>query len=598
MFKLLISSIVDLKNNIRQYILFGLLALFTTSFIFIPIISFIFQRMILLYNSGIIMNQDIFKIFLDKDNLLSLFAILLLAVTFIFMEMAIYILIAHKNIVKKDIYITEAFFTALKKLPRLLTIELFYFLILFIVLLPLIELPVQTSLTQTLEVPEFYQVKVEENPIYSGLYALLFVGLLYIMYRFIFTLHGVILKKEKISRAMKKSFHLTKVGSSMTIVKLIFINLFYIGFGIFLLFLVSKLQTEIRYTPPLALRKYLVTLSGLFFNFYTMLLTPFNMIFLTRLYYDLDEKQGDHIDDQVTLVAIKKIKNIEVYACHHIRKKKVTLLLVLVLTLSFSLYTTLSKQGGYVNHGRNVDIIAHRGGYTSAAENSLMAIDQALEKGVTIIELDVQLTKDGIPVLHHDYSLSRMTGLSKQVSDVTYLTLQNTLLKNGHGQSIPSLKSALDRIDKAAYILIDIKSDHNTKALVDAIIEDLKATDMMAHAYIQSFDQKLLTYVRSEAPLIGIGQVMYFFWGELDALDVDFYTVHYTMLSRNLVKEIKKDDKQLWVWTIDDPEILGEVLKFDINGLITSDIDMVQETLGLKDKSLLEEDENTLENTD
>lgn len=584
MFKLLINSLNDLRKNLKQYIIFGLISLVTTSFIFVPLITFIFKRMIMLYNSGAVLNQDAFKIFLDKDNLLSLFSIILLAVIFVFMEMAIYVLMVQKRYFKKDISISEAFFTSLMKLPRLLTIELIYFLILFIFLLPLIELPVQTTLNQSVTFPIFYEDKVTANPIYLSMYFALLVTLLYGMYRFIFTIHGILLRKEKISLAMKNSLKLTKVGSTFTFIKLVLVNAIYIGIGFLLLLLVTTIQKQLNYTPPLAIRRYLLTLSGMFFYFYTMLLTPLNMIFLTRLYYDLGKDIGYEEEDHVKLYTFKPIKVLELKMSNTFKSKKMTTVVLLVFTLLFTGYTTLTKDIALVNQGRNVEVIAHRGGYKTQPENSLSAIENAIEKNVRILELDIQLTKDGVPVLHHDYSLYRIIGLKKRVSEVNFSSLKTYRMKGSKEEHIPSLKEALTLINKEAYILIDLKGDKNTKALIDAIIKDLKETDMMDYVYIQSFDHSLLEYTRAQAPEIKIGQVMYFFWGQLSQLDVDFYTIHYTMLTRDLVKEIKKQDKPMWVWTVDDEKILDEVLKFDIDGVITSDIDMTQEVLGLKEE--------------
>jgi len=603
MLHLFFKSLKDLKENIRQYILFGLLSMFATSFIFIPIISFIFQRMIMLYNSGVVLNQDVFKIVLDKDNLFSLFLILLLAITFIFMEMAIYILIAHKKYFKKDIYISEAFFTALSKLPRLLSIELIYFFFLIIFIIPLVELPVQSPIGQTVELPQFFEAKVESNPLYTALYTAIIIGLLYVIYRFIFTLHGILLRKEKISQAMKHSFRLTKKGTAINIGKLIVINGLYIGFGVLVLYGISYIQANINYTPPLAIKKYLLTLSGLFFTFHTMLLTPFNMIFLTRLYYEVDirghfEHDGDHRvygpKDEVRLLCFDVVRKSEAYMCSHFRKKKITAILLILFTIAFSIYTTLTKQGIYVNSGRDVEIIAHRAGYKTAPENTLIAIEEAIEKGVMIIELDIQLTKDGVPVLHHDYALTRMVGVSKRVSDVTYRELQTYTIKNTVNEKIPSLIDALKTIDKRAYVLLDLKSDKSTKKLIDAIVQDLRSSGMTDYVYIQSFNTNLLKYAREKAPEIRLGQVIYFFWGSLDALDVDFYTLHYTMLSRDLVKEIKKHDRLMWVWTIEDEDILRETLKYDIDGVITSDVDMVKNYFGMDEDQLEAIDEDIL----
>ena len=582
MVKLLISSLKDLKSNLRQYIMIGLISLFMTSFIFVPLISFIFQRMILLYNSGIVVNEDIFKIFLDKDNIFSLLVILILAITFLFMEMSMYVFVAHKKMFKKEISMTEAFVTALSKLPRLLTIELIYFLVLFIFVIPLIELPVETNISRSIEVPIFIENRIAQNPFYTIIYFCSLIIMIYGLYRLIFTLHGVLLRKEKMSTAMKHSLSLTKISPTSTFLKLIFINVFYGSIGFLFLYLISLLNRNFDIYLPSFIERYLISFSSIFLYLHTMLLTPFNMIFLTRLYYNLCEKIKLPTEDTVKLYAIPFLKRFEDKVCLGIKRKKISFLIFISVTIFFSLYASFTNQNQILNESRDIDVIAHRGGYIEYPENTLSAISNAIENEVEIIEMDVQLTKDGVPVLHHDYSLFRMTGINKKVSDVTSQALENFTIKGYNEEYIPTLKEALEVIDQRAYVLIDLKGITNSAFLVDQIMEDILASNMTEFVYLQSFDTPLLEYTRSNYPQIKIGQIMYFFWGRLSSLDVDFYTVHHTMINRDLMKEILKLDKQVWVWTIESEADLNRVLNYNIDGIITSDYLMVQEKLGKK----------------
>ena len=72
----------------------------------------------------------------------------------------------------------------------------------------------------------------------------------------------------------------------------------------------------------------------------------------------------------------------------------------------------------------NVKYYAHRGfhGEEGIPENSMAAFKKAKESGYGI-ELDVQLTKDGVMVVHHDYDLKRTCGVNKKIADLTYREL-------------------------------------------------------------------------------------------------------------------------------------------------------------------------------
>lgn len=66
-----------------------------------------------------------------------------------------------------------------------------------------------------------------------------------------------------------------------------------------------------------------------------------------------------------------------------------------------------------------IPVFAHRGASAYALENTFKAFEKALELGADGIELDIQFSKDGLPVVYHDPQLSRLVGTNKLVSDCT-----------------------------------------------------------------------------------------------------------------------------------------------------------------------------------
>lgn len=100
------------------------------------------------------------------------------------------------------------------------------------------------------------------------------------------------------------------------------------------------------------------------------------------------------------------------------------------------------------NQGRDyVFVVAHRGDWRNAPENSIDAIERAIAMKADVVEIDIRPTKDGDFVLIHDETIDRtMTGKGK-VSDYTVEELKTMLLKSGNGirthERIPTLKEAL-----------------------------------------------------------------------------------------------------------------------------------------------------------
>lgn len=129
-------------------------------------------------------------------------------------------------------------------------------------------------------------------------------------------------------------------------------------------------------------------------------------------------------------------------------------------------------------------IIAHRGGQLEAPENTLYAFKKAMEAGVDGIELDVQLSKDGIPMLYHPIDLKEKTNGSGALNTWNAADLRQLnagyqfLSQNGYcfrntgeiDTHMPTLEEALKFIPKRYFVIIDLKS-LLTKPLIDAVFK-------------------------------------------------------------------------------------------------------------------------------
>ena len=109
----------------------------------------------------------------------------------------------------------------------------------------------------------------------------------------------------------------------------------------------------------------------------------------------------------------------------------------------------------------NTKVIAHRGASGYAPENTMEAFLLAIEQGADGIELDVQLSRDGIPVVIHDETIDRVTDRTGYVKDYTLQELKElTVLKDRFPQysqsKIPTLKEVLEAV-KSSGIQVNIE---------------------------------------------------------------------------------------------------------------------------------------------
>ena len=111
-----------------------------------------------------------------------------------------------------------------------------------------------------------------------------------------------------------------------------------------------------------------------------------------------------------------------------------------------------------------VFVVAHRGDWRHAPENSVAAIKGAADMGVDMVEIDIQRTKDGGFVLMHDGSIDRTTEGKGNVADYTVEELRRFRLRRADGslsdETIPTLEEALTACKGAVLVNIDKGGDY------------------------------------------------------------------------------------------------------------------------------------------
>jgi glycerophosphoryl diester phosphodiesterase len=132
--------------------------------------------------------------------------------------------------------------------------------------------------------------------------------------------------------------------------------------------------------------------------------------------------------------------------------------------------------------GRDCAIVAHRGAWRGAPENSLAAIERAIAVGANIVELDVRRSSDGELFLMHDDTLERMAGIDRDAETFTMAELQAIALREDDGgdhrattdQRIPTLRQALEVIRGRIFADLDLK-DRGLFAEVAACAREMGA---------------------------------------------------------------------------------------------------------------------------
>ena len=171
-----------------------------------------------------------------------------------------------------------------------------------------------------------------------------------------------------------------------------------------------------------------------------------------------------------------------------------------------------SRSGGLkLQHGAERDrvlIVGHRGAEALAPENTWAALQAGYASGADLLELDVQLTRDGEAILFHDFSLQPKFGDPRWIRDLTWCDLQELDVGSWFspdftGERIPHFSAVLDWARERVALWVDLK--HGFVASGDDRLE-LKALDLIegsgmdGQVLISSWDQVALARIRARRP--------------------------------------------------------------------------------------------------
>lgn len=222
---------------------------------------------------------------------------------------------------------------------------------------------------------------------------------------------------------------------------------------------------------------------------------------------------------------------------------------------------------------RKIKIIAHRGVYLNETENSIHAIDDSIKNKVKYVEIDVQETKDGKVVLMHDKNLKRLTGINEDVNDLTFkqieeLTLGRAVINKRH-QRIPTLDSVIKESKNKVRLIIEIKPYGDTEDLTRKVVDIIEKNNFVNQCMVHSLSYNALLNVKSLNPNIKTGYIACWHRKDLASLNVDFYSVEQRLINKKLVMEIHKEHKKIYSWTVDKPNNMDDMLKLNVDGIIT-----------------------------
>ncbi|UCZ53877.1 glycerophosphodiester phosphodiesterase [Bacillus shivajii] len=229
---------------------------------------------------------------------------------------------------------------------------------------------------------------------------------------------------------------------------------------------------------------------------------------------------------------------------------------------------------------RQTKIFAHRGSSSTHPENTMEAFQAALQYGADGIELDVQLTKDGVPVVIHDEKVDRTTNGNGWVKDLTYNELKQLDAGSWFDPSfshtkIPRLEDVLNWLVQTPLLLnIELKNGFIRYPEIEKKVLDLvHRYNMQNRVIFSSFNHYSLVDLRKQNRHIEIAilfmEGLYEPWNYAKTVGANALHCYYPVAVPELIAGSSQAGMPVRPFTINDEGLIATFIQRGCNAIMT-----------------------------
>ena len=526
------------------------------------IIAKIFQLALTLAGEEHLDKNNILSILINPYSFVILNILILLVAFFMFIEFSILTFTIYGQLTDRQYSFKNILNNAWKKTKNLAGFQTLFFIVYFLITIPTINLGVKSVITKNLFIPKFISNEIIKTTSGFIVWSLIMLILAYINLRLIFTLPLTAVGDEKILDSIKRSWELTKTGKR----KLLFtIGLFEIIYLIIAGSLTALITIICIYLDgdgnnPLVQTIFFSSISALvfFLGVISKVTVITSLITILIDHNEISEELVNNLNEN------KKKSSFAI---------TFTIIIIIIATIinGFNIY------GNGVN--KNIETIAHRGYVAKGVENSIEALEGAAEVGADYVEFDIILTKDNKFVVMHDFNLKRLTGINKRVQDMNFDEIIGLPIKQGdYSSKIPSLEEFVTKAKELNMKLVIELKPHGSEPsnYIDILINEIKRLKLENYKFM-SLNPKVMEELEAKAPNLETGYIIPLQFGNFHQSNVDFFVIEDFSYRDRLVEQAKKQNKKVFVWTINDSTLITKYLQSTADGIITDEPELVKE---------------------
>ena len=532
------------------------------------LISRIFQLALTLAGEEHLDKNNILHILTNPYSFVILNLLVLIVAFFMFIEFSILTFTIYGQLTEKQYSFRSILDNAWTKTKNLAGFQTLFFIFYFLITIPTINLGVKSVLAKNLFIPKFISSEIMKTN--SGLivWGLIMIVFAYLNLRLIFTLPLTAVGDENILDSIKRSWELTKTGKRKLVLTILLFEIIYLLIAAVLTGIITYIciYFDNDGNNPIIQTLFFSSISGIIFFL--------GVISKVTVITSLITVLIDHNE-----ISEKLVNNLN----ENKKKSRLVVTLTTVIIVVAVLMNGFNMYGNGVN--KNIETIAHRGYVSKGVENSIEALEGAAEVGADYVEFDIILTKDNKFVVMHDYNLKRLAGLNKRVQDMNFDEVVGLTIKQGdYTSKIPSLEEFVNKAKELNMKLVIELKPHGAEPsnYIDILIDEIKRLKLENYKFM-SLNSKVIEELETKVPNLETGYVIPLQFGNFHHSNVDFFVIEDFSYRDRLVEQARKENKQVFVWTINNPALITKYLQSPADGIITDEPELVKD-----EKNILE----------
>jgi len=571
----------ELRRGITQYIWYQIAFFIVSVIVLSPVSSLIFTFLIKSTGLTSITNEYVISYIFSLRGGLTLSVWIIITFFLIFTEQSGIIFICSKARFREKTGIAETMSFVLRKKQIILKLGANLFMRFAIFSLPFLAIWGTTyfTLLTDYDINYYYVHRPPAFWISLSIVSLSLIGYLILVLkyltRWIFILHLTLLENDPVGRVFSRSGELVQ-GAGIGILKILilwvvciwaFITVTTAGYAFINDFILGIIGSSPKIAIPLM--SFLYIFDSILSTLLVLLVSPVFSIALTQLYYRRLHTTGLIVQEDINNESLLNEENPSYFILFQKVTPWVVTAMILISVVILGIFLAVG-----INKVDRVEVTAHRGSSSSAPENTLSAIRQAIADQADYAEIDVQETLDGVIVVLHDSDLMRVTGKKLNIWETTFADVRGldagSWFSPGFAdERIPTLEEAIEVAQDKIKLNIEMKFYKHSLRLTERVVSIIRREDFTDQCIITSMNYQELLKVKELDNRIKTGFIFFKAIGRVFDFNVDLFSTSRKKATESFISKARNRKKEVHVWTVNTPEAMEDLIYLGVDNIIT-----------------------------